>query len=105
LTAAELQTLRIIVSITAIRTLLRECFIEMASASPERECRYREMFATLRSRQQPLALDGIDSVLRDLATHEYQDALDELLSYIESGLRSELSSLSARPCQGQSAAN
>jgi hypothetical protein len=105
LTETELQTLRIIVSITAIRTLLRECFIEIAGTSPNRACRYREIFAALRSEQPTLALNGIDPALQELAANEYQEALDELLSYIESGLRNELSSQSLRPSQGQAATN
>jgi hypothetical protein len=105
LTETELQTLRIIVSLTAIRTLLRECLVENAAASPGRAYRYREIFARLRARPQPLALNGIDSPLQDLATNEYQDALEELLSYVESGLGSEPASQRARPSQAQPAAN
>ena len=105
MTESDLQTLRIIVSITAIRTLLRECLAEMAAVSPERGHRYREIFAKLRSRQQPFALNGIDADLQDLATAEYQNALDELLSYVEAGLRSEPGCLRARPSEGQSVAN
>jgi len=105
LTESDLQTLRIIVSITAIRTLLRECFAEIAATSLDRGSRYREIFARLRSNSQPLALNGIDPALQDLATNEYQDALDELLSYIEAGLISEPGSLRARPSQGQPTAN
>ena len=93
LTETDLQTLRIIVSITAMRMLLRECLVEFAGASPERAYRCWEMFARLRSK--PLSLRGIDPTLIDLAENEYQEALEELLSYVESGLRSD--PRSARP--------
>jgi hypothetical protein len=105
LSESDLQTLRIIVSITAIRTLLRECFIEIAGTSPNRAGRYREIFAALRSGQPALALNGIDPALKELAANEYQEALDELLSYIESGLRSAVSSQSPWPSQGQATTN
>lgn len=94
LTESDLQTLRLIVSITAMRTLLRECLVEFAGASPDRASRCREIFARLRSK--PLALRGIDPTLLDLAENEYQEALEELLSYVESGLRSEAGFQSAR---------
>ena len=87
MTETDLQTLRIIVSITALRTLLRECLVEFAGASPHRAHRTREIFARLRST--PLAFHGIEPSLQDLAANEYQLALEELLAFVESGLRRE----------------
>jgi len=104
-TESDLQTLRIIVSITAIRTLLRECLADMAASSPARGYRYREIFAKLRVTPQTLALNGIDPGLQDLATNEYQEALDELLSYVEAGLRNESGCLKGRLGEGQSVTN
>lgn len=87
MTEAELQTLRIIVHLKAMRTLVRGLYLEMASISPDGPCRYREKFIALRARPQKLALTGIDPALSDMAAAEYQRALDELLSYIEAGFR------------------
>jgi hypothetical protein len=80
LTEAELQTLRIIVHLKAIRTLVRSLYIEMASRSPGGPKQYREKFTALRARPQKLCLTGIDPALSDMAAAEYQRALDELLS-------------------------
>lgn len=64
---------------------MRGLYLEMARISPNGPRRYREKFTALRARQQKIALTGIDPALADMADAEYQRALDELLSYIESG--------------------
>lgn len=105
MTETERQTLKIIVAITAMRAVMRECLVEMAASFPNGACRTRQALARLRTRPPALGLNGIDPALSQLAAHEYQDALNELLSFIESGLRNELGSQAPHPAHGQPLAN
>jgi hypothetical protein len=86
-TEAELQMVRISANLEAIRTLLRGLYTGLANTSPNAAQVIREKFAALRTEQQKVTLRGVDPAMSDLVAAEFQEALDDLLTFIESGFK------------------
>ena len=88
MTEAELETFRLKAKIEAIHVLLRMLYTGLANSAPSGPQPYRDQFASLRREHGKIALKGLDPVTSDLIAAEYQEALDDLLTYIEAGFRS-----------------
>jgi hypothetical protein len=88
MTESELEILRIKVGMEAIRVLLRGLYTGLANSSPTAAQGFREKFSALRKNHGEIALEGVAPEYSDLMAGEYQEALDDLLTFIESGFHS-----------------
>ncbi|MGO9263441.1 MAG: hypothetical protein ACLQBA_00910 [Candidatus Binataceae bacterium] len=87
MTPAELEILRFRVQLEALRVLVRGLYTGIANSSPTAPAILRERFAALRNEHGKIALKGTTPEQSDLIAAEYQEALDDLLQFIEGGLR------------------
>ena len=87
MTESELETLRLKMRLEAHQVLLRMMFVGWASISPNGGQTLRGQFARLRAEHAKIAIPGMKPEYSDLVSAEYQEALDDILSDIESGLR------------------
>ncbi len=85
MTKDELEMLRVRVSVEAVHVLLRELFADAVAATPGAASAWVSRFQALRQRDEKLALEGLTPEQSDQAAGEYQEALEYLLSFIESG--------------------
>lgn len=82
----ELDLFRLKVQLEVLRVLLRGLCTGLANSSPSAAEFVRAHFANLRTRHSNLSLHRTDPALSDLFSAEYQEALNDLLSFIESGI-------------------
>ncbi len=68
--------------------LIRKLYTGLAALSPNGAQILRDQFLRLRQEHEKIALPGVSPEYSDLVAAEYQEALDDLLTYIESGFRS-----------------
>ena len=87
MTESELEILRIKVSIVALRVAVYGLYVGMANSSPTAAKAIREKFASVRKEYDKIALSGVGPEMSDTVAAEYREALDELLTFIESGIR------------------
>lgn len=87
MTPQELEMLRLRVQLEALRVLVRGLYTGIANSSPTTPAVLRERFVALRAEHSQIALKGIGPEQSDLIAAEYQEALDDLLQFIEGGLR------------------
>jgi len=87
MTESELEILRLKVGMEAMRVLIRMLYTGLAGISPNAPTIIREKFEGLRKEHAKVAIPGIDPAMSDLVAAEYQEALDDLLGFIESGLK------------------
>ena len=87
MTEAELEILRLKIQLEALRVLLRMLYTGLANSSPSGPQAFRDQFDHLRQEHAKIALPGIAPEYSDLVAAEYQEALDDLLSYITAGFR------------------
>ena len=85
MTPEELETFRMKMDIQALQLVLRGLYSELASGSPVANEAYRAAFATLREAQAKVVLRDVNPAYSDMLASEYQDALSELLDFIEAG--------------------
>jgi hypothetical protein len=86
-TENDLEILRLKVRIEALQLLIRTLYSGLANTSPTAAQTCREQFARLRQDHGKMALTGTTPEVSDLIAAEYQEALDDLLTFIESGFR------------------
>ena len=87
MTESDLEILRLKAGMEAMRVLIMMLYTGLAGISPNAATIILEKFSALRKEHRKIALQGIDPALSDLVAAEYQEALDDLLSFIESGLK------------------
>jgi len=85
MTQDELDLLRIGVKVEAIKVLVRGLDTGLANSSPTAAQACRDQFLALRQDHSKIAIQGIAPEYSDLVAGEYQEALDDLLTYIEAG--------------------
>ena len=83
MTPQELEIYRLKVQMEALRVVVRIIVGGLARSSPIVAQRLLEQFASLRLEHSQIALKGVDPGVSDLAAAEYQEALEDLLSFIE----------------------
>lgn len=87
MTEGELEILRLKLKIEALQVLIRMLYIGWANISPAGAQTLRDQFARLREEHGKIALPGTTPEISDLISAEYQEALDDVLAFIESGIR------------------
>jgi hypothetical protein len=88
MTETELEILRLKVRIEVLQVLIRGLYTGLANTSPAVAQTVRDRFSDLRQKHDKIALTGTTPEMSDLISAEYQEALDDALSHIESGIRS-----------------
>lgn len=88
MTPDEMEILRLKLRIEVVRVLLRGLYTALAKSSPAAAQALRDQFADLRQRHGQITLPGHPAVYSDMVAGEYQDELNNLLSFIESGFPS-----------------
>ena len=87
MTETDLELWRLKAKIEAIRVLLRVLYTGMANSSPTGAESLRDRFAALRQDHGRITFPGLPPEYSDALSAEYQEALDDLLTSIESGFR------------------
>ena len=87
MTEAELEIFRLKIRLEVHQVLLRGLYTAPANSSPNGPQAYRDRFAALRKEHGKIAIPGLAPEYSDLISAEYQEALDDTLSDIESGFR------------------
>lgn len=87
MTEQELEILRLKMQIQALQVLIRGIYTGVAGLSPTAPIVLREKFAALRKETDKIAIKGVLPEYSDMVSGEYQTAMDDLLSFIETGLR------------------
>jgi hypothetical protein len=88
MTEGELQTLRLKARLEVLQVLIRGLYTGLANISPNAAQGWRNRFAELRKEHAKIAIPGVPSEYSDLIAAEYQEALEDSLSNIESGFHS-----------------
>ena len=88
MTEGELDILRIKLRLEVFHVLLRGLYTGLANSSPTAAQACRDQFSALRQEQAKIVIPGLLPGYSDLVSAEYQEALEETLSHIESGFRS-----------------
>jgi hypothetical protein len=65
--------------------LLRGLYAALANITPTGGQSFRNQFQILRQKHATIAIPDISPKISDLVAAEYQEALDDLLSFVESG--------------------
>jgi hypothetical protein len=81
----ELSAIRQGAKIEALATLVRAIYTAQARSSPSNALALREAFAHLRQEHGKVVLKNLHPATSDMLAAEYQTAMEDLLSYIESG--------------------
>ena len=87
MTPEELETFRLKAQLEVLRVLVRGLYTGLANQSESSAASLREKFAELREQHGNVVLKGLAPALSDLFSAEYQEALEDLLVYIESGIK------------------
>ena len=88
MTPEELEFFRLKVQLEALRVLMRGLYTGLANSSPTAAQAFRESFAKLRKEHGKITFKGLFPEYSDMLASEYQEALEDLLSFIEAGLHS-----------------
>ena len=86
MTPQELDTIKVKVQLQALRVVLRGLYTGIANSTGAGKA-LREEFARLRQEHSTIVLKGVNPAYSDMLAAEYQSALDDLLTDIESGLK------------------
>jgi hypothetical protein len=87
MTEIKLEILRLKLKIEVHHVLLRGLYTGLANSSPTGPQAYRDRFADLRREHSKIAIPGIPPEYSDMISAEYQEALEDTLSSIETGFR------------------
>lgn len=87
MTPEELDLFRLKVRVAVLLNLVRGLYTGLANSSPAAHEALLEKFSALRQDHSKIVLKGIAAEYSDMLAAEYQEALDEYLKDIESGLR------------------
>ena len=85
----ELELMRIKIKSDILLTLLRGLYTGLANSSPSAREALKLNFAALRKQHSIVAIKGIDPAYSDMVAGESQEALEDALSFIESGIRAK----------------
>lgn len=88
MTKDELDLLRLRLRVETLLLLIRMLYTGLANSSPTAAQAFRDQFARLRQGHSKIALKGMTPEYSDLVAAEYQEALDDILTFIESGFHS-----------------
>ncbi len=83
----DLEIFRLKMRLESVYVLLRALFSGIVNSAPDDSKAFLEAFAQLRKEHDKVALPDLPGEYSDFAAAEYQEALDDLLSYVEEGLR------------------
>ena len=87
MTEQELEVLRLKLQILVLQELVRMLYSGLANTSPAVAQTLRDQFAKLRKKHAQVALKNVPPEYSDMLAAEYQTALEDLLSLVESGFR------------------
>ena len=87
MTEIDLEILRLRLRMEVHQVLLRGLYSGLANIFPSAAKMCRDQFATLRREHSKTAIRGLPPASSDLISAEYQEALEDVLSNIEAGLR------------------
>lgn len=87
MTETELEILRLRVRLEVHLVLLRGIYTVLANISPAVAQSYRDQFARLRQEHAKITIPRFSAEWSDLVAGEYQEALEDALSNIETGFR------------------
>lgn len=88
MTAEELEIFKLKAQLEALRVLVRGLYTALANNSPSEAQALRGQFAALRLDHSKIVLKGVSPEYSDMLSSEYQSSLEDLLSFIESGIKS-----------------
>jgi hypothetical protein len=89
LTPEELEIFRLKVQLEALRVIVRALFLTIAKSSTTGPQILQDRFDDLRREHGKIMIPGLRPGYSDMLSAEYQEALKDLLSFIESGLGSK----------------
>lgn len=81
----DLEILRLKAQLEAVRVLLRGVYTLLANSSSAAARGFRDQFEKLQQEHQKIALQKVDPAISDLMAAEYQEALSDLISFIQEG--------------------
>jgi hypothetical protein len=87
MTSEELEQFRLKAQLEALRVLVRGLYTGLANSSPCAAASLRVRFADLRKSHSQVVLKGVDPAYSDMLAAEHQNALEDLLSFIEEGIK------------------
>jgi len=83
----DLEIFRLKMRLEVHLVLIRGLYTGLANTSPNGGQALLAKFAALRQEHQKIAIPGLKEGYSDLVAGEYQEALEEALSWIEGGLK------------------
>lgn len=86
MTPQTLEIVRLKAQIHALQVLVRTLFVGVGMQSSTAADGVRQHFAALRAQHAQIALEHIDPAESDMVAAEFQEAVDDLLRFIEEGL-------------------
>ncbi len=87
MTEHELEILKLNVRIQALEVLVRMLYSGLANSSPSAAQVLLEKLSSLRQEHAKIVLKVHSPEISDLVAGEYQEALDNLLKFIEDGIK------------------
>ena len=84
----ELELMRMKIKTEVLLTLVRGLYTSLANSSPVAMEAIKQRFAALRKEHALVAIKGLSAEYSDLVSAEAQDALEDVLKYIENGFHS-----------------
>jgi hypothetical protein len=81
----DLSAIRQSAKIEALATLVRGIYVAQANSSPAAALALREVFGNLRREHEKVVLKNQHPAVSDMIASENQAAMEDFLSYIESG--------------------
>ena len=87
MTPSELEHFRLKAQLEALRILVRGLYTGLANGSPSASENLRLRFAELRKSHSQVVLKTVNPAYSDMLAAEHQSALEDLLSFIETGFK------------------
>ena len=84
----ELELMQMKIKTEVLLTLLRGLYTCLANISPDARLAVVKIFSNLRKEHSLIAIKGVPAEYSDMVAAEAQEALDDVLKYIESGFHS-----------------
>ena len=81
----ELELMQIKIKTEILLTLLRGLYTGLANSSPTAMEGIKQNFANLRKQHSLVTIKGLSAEYSDLVSSETQEALEDVLSFIENG--------------------
>ncbi|HLQ27545.1 MAG TPA: hypothetical protein VK138_16895 [Acidiferrobacterales bacterium] len=87
MTEQELEIFRLKTQIQALQVLVAMLYSGLANSSPSAAQALREKLSSLRQEHSKIVLKDIPAEYSDMLSAEYQESLDDLLSFIENRIK------------------